>query len=550
MLISLSIKNYALIENLKVDFQDKLSIITGETGAGKSILLGGLSLVLGKRSNASLMNNKDKKCVIEVEFAIDKYHLKSFFEAEDLDYEPITTLRREILPNGKSRAFVNDTPTTLAVLNDLSAQLIDIHSQHETLQLADSDFQFQIIDALAENDAYLASYRSGLVLFKKWSKELELILSIQNEAKEKYDYNNHLFQELKVAKLLVNEQDELEETLDKLSHIEDIKLNLTEALLVADEEEIGAKILVSKIKNNLDKIAKFDGLYQNLSQRMQSLFIELSDIIEELEVENERIDFSPDELQKINDRLQLLYNLQKKHGVSSVAELVEVQETLADEIETIENADEIIIEKKSEIQKVQEKLEDITSKIHQRRENAIPVFSKQLEAILTKLEMKNTRLSIRLNKTKQFLYNGKDTLEFMISANKGIHFESLKKAASGGEMSRIMLAVKAILSKYTKLPAIVFDEIDTGVSGEVSNKIADVMQEMSQNMQVITITHLPQIAAKGDQHYKVYKEEKEDIIQSNIKLLNQKERIEEIAEMLSGKNISDSALAHAKQLLG
>jgi len=550
MLISLSIKNYALIENLKVDFQDKLSIITGETGAGKSILLGGLSLVLGKRSNASLMNNKDKKCVIEVEFAIDKYHLKSFFEAEDLDYEPITTLRREILPNGKSRAFVNDTPTTLAVLNDLSAQLIDIHSQHETLQLADSDFQFQIIDALAENEAYLASYRSGLVLFKKWSKELELILSIQNEAKEKYDYNNHLFQELKVAKLLVNEQDELEETLDKLSHIEDIKLNLTEALLVADEEEIGAKILVSKIKNNLDKIAKFDGLYQNLSQRMQSLFIELSDIIEELEVENERIDFSPDELQKINDRLQLLYNLQKKHGVSSVAELVEVQETLADEIETIENADEIIIEKKSEIQKVQEKLEDITSKIHQRRENAIPVFSKQLEAILTKLEMKNTRLSIRLNKTKQFLYNGKDTLEFMISANKGIHFESLKKAASGGEMSRIMLAVKAILSKYTKLPAIVFDEIDTGVSGEVSNKIADVMQEMSQNMQVITITHLPQIAAKGDQHYKVYKEEKEDIIQSNIKLLNQKERIEEIAEMLSGKNISDSALAHAKQLLG
>ena len=550
MLTSLSIKNYALIENLKVDFQDKLSIITGETGAGKSILLGGLSLVLGKRANASLVNNKDKKCVIEVEFEIGNYNLKPFFEEEDLDYEAITTLRREILPNGKSRAFVNDTPTTLGVLNALSEQLIDIHSQHETLQLADSDFQFQIIDALADNEEHLASYKRGLILFKKLSKELELILFNQQAAKEKYDYNNHLFHELKAGKLVVNEQDELEETLEKLSHVEDIKLNLTEALQVADEEEIGARNLIRKIKNNLDKIAKFDGSYQNLSQRMQSLFIELSDIIEELESENERIDYSPEELQKINDRLQLIYNLQKKHGVSSVAELIQIQETLSVEIEAIENADELIAAKKEEIQKVQEKLEDITSKIHQRREKAIPIFTKQLETILQKLEMKNTRLSVGLHKTKQFLHNGKDTLEFLISANKGVHFESLKQAASGGEMSRIMLAVKAILSKYTKLPAIVFDEIDTGVSGEVSNKIADVMQEMSKNMQVITITHLPQIAAKGNQHYKVYKEEKNNAIHSNIKVLTDKERVEEIAEMLSGKNISDSALAHAKQLLG
>jgi DNA repair protein RecN (Recombination protein N) len=550
MLISLSIKNYALIENLKVDFQDKLSIITGETGAGKSILLGGLSLVLGKRANASLVNNKDKKCVIEVEFAIDNYDLKSFFEDEDLDYEPITTLRREILPNGKSRAFVNDTPTTLTILNGLSEKLIDIHSQHETLQLADSDFQFQIIDALEENQEYLASYKRGLTLFKKLNKELELILSNQQSAKEKYDYNSHLLAELKAAKLVLNEQDELEETLEKLSHLEDIKLNLTEALQVADQEEIGARNLTRKIKNNLDKIAKFDASYQNLSQRMQSLFIELSDIIEELESENERLDYSPEELQKINDRLQLIYNLQKKHGVSSVVDLVSIQEALAVEIEAIENGDEIIITKKAEIQKVQEKLEDIASKIHERRAKAIPVFTKQLEIILGQLEMKNTRLCIRLTKTKQFLYNGKDTLEFLISANKGVHFESLKNAASGGEMSRIMLAVKAILSKYTKLPAIVFDEIDTGVSGEVSNKIADVMQEMSKNMQVITITHLPQIAAKGNQHYKVYKEEKNNTIQSNIKILSQQERIEEIAEMLSGKNISDSALAHAKQLLG
>lgn len=549
MLISLSIKNYALIENLKVDFRNKLSIITGETGAGKSILLGGLSLVLGKRANVSLVNNKDKKCVIEVEFAIDNYNLKSFFEEEDLDYEPITTLRREILPNGKSRAFVNDTPTTLSILSALSEQLIDIHSQHETLQLADSEFQFRIIDALAENQEHLASYKRGLVMFRKMTKELDVVLVNQQKLKEKFDYNSHLLNELAVAKLLENEQLELEDTLEKLTHTEDIKLNLAEALQIAEDEEIGARNLVRKIKNNLDKIAKFDASYQTLSDRMQSLFIELSDIIEELESENDRMDYSPEELQKINDRLQLIYNLQKKHAVNSVIELLSIQKTLELEVYEMENADEIIAAKTSEIKKIREKLEELTAKIHQRREKAIPLFMRQLETILVKLEMKNTRFLINLMETNQFLNNGKDTLEFLISSNKGANFESLKNAASGGEMSRIMLAVKAILSKYTKLPAIIFDEIDTGVSGEVSNKIADVMQEMSENMQVITITHLPQIAAKGNQHYKVFKEENNNAIHSNIRLLSKNERIEEIAEMLSGKNISESALAHAKQLL-
>ena len=549
MLTSLSIKNYALIENLKVDFQDKLSIITGETGAGKSILLGGLALVLGKRADASLVNNKDKKCIIEAEFAIKNYNLKTFFEEEDLDYEPITTIRREILPNGKSRAFINDTPTTLVTLSALSEQLIDIHSQHETLQLADSDFQFQIIDALAENEEYLASYTRGLVLYKKLVKELELIVSSQQKAQEEYDYNTFILNELKEAKLIENEQIILEEELEKLSHVEEIKLNLSEAIQVAEEEQIGLKNLLGKLKNNINKIAIYSDSYNQLSERINSLFIELTDIVQEFESENESLDYNPSELEKIDNRLQVIYNLQKKHAVVSINELLAIQEIYQKKIVDVENATDNINSKKTEIDRVNLKLEKLSLKIHQRRAKAIPVFTKQIQTILTQLEMKNTRLSINLIPNDQFLLNGKDRLEFLISSNKGLTFESLKKAASGGEMSRIMLAVKSILSKYTKLPAIIFDEIDTGVSGEVSNKIAEVMQEMSKNMQVITITHLPQIAAKGNQHYKVFKEEKNNVIRSDIKLLSENERIVELAEMLSGKNISDSALAHAKQLL-
>lgn len=549
MLTSLSIKNYALIENLKVDFRDKLSIITGETGAGKSILLGGLALVLGKRADASLVNNKDKKCIIEAEFAIENYNLKAFFEEEDLDYEPLTTIRREILPNGKSRAFINDTPTTLFTLNTLSEQLIDIHSQHETLQLADSDFQFQIIDSLAKNEEYLTSYSRGLVLYKKLEKELEVIVSNQQKAQDEYDYNTFILNELIQTKLIENEQEKLEEELEKLSHVEEIKLNLSEAIQITEEEQIGLKNLLGQLKNNINKIANYSKSYKQLSERVNSLFIELSDIVQEFENENENLDYNPLELEKIDNRLQIIYNLQTKHAVDSIDELLAIQEKYQKKIVDVENAADIINSKKVEIDQVIQNLEKLALKIHQRRAKAIPVFTKQIQAILTQLEMKNTRLSINLIPSDQFLLNGKDKLEFLISANKGLTFESLKKAASGGEMSRIMLAVKSILSKYTKLPAIIFDEIDTGVSGEVSNKIAEVMQIMSRNMQVITITHLPQIAAKGNQHYKVFKEEKNNIIRSDIKFLSENERIVELAEMLSGKKISDSALAHAKQLL-
>ena len=549
MLTTLSIKNYALIENLNVAFHSGFSTITGETGAGKSILLGGLALVLGKRADASLVINKEKKCIIEAEFDIEKYHLNSFFDREDLDYESITTIRREILPNGKSRAFINDTPVTLSVLNALSEQLIDIHSQHETLQLADREFQFHIIDALAKNENILSSYSNTRVLYKDLLNEMDVLIKDQNKAKEAYDYNMFLLNELEQANLKENDQIELEEKVDKLSHIEEIKQSITESVQIADEEQIGLKDLFSRINSTMGKITTYAENYQQLFTRLNSISIELSDIIEELESENEQLEYNPLELEKTNEQLQVIYNLQKKHTVESIKNLLEIKEELQSKVDIAEGSSNAIKNKKLEIDRVEEDLNKLSLKIHNNRKKAIPVFVKKLETILTRLEMKNTRFSIDLTLTDEFLFNGKDMMTFKISADKGRTFESLKKAASGGEMSRIMLAVKTILSKYTKLPAIVFDEIDTGVSGEVSNKIAELMIEMSTNMQVVSITHLPQIAAKGNQHYKVFKEEKNNTIHSNIKLLNDEERINELAEMLGGKDISKTAIEHAKQLL-
>ena len=549
MLTTLSIKNYALIENLNVSFHNGFSTITGETGAGKSILLGGLALVLGKRADASLVYNKEKKCIIEVDFDIKNYSLNSFFEKKDLDYESVTTIRREILPNGKSRAFINDTPVTLTVLTALSEQLIDIHSQHETLQLADRDFQFQIIDALAKNERLLVSYTKQRILYKDLLNEMDILIQDQKKAKESYDYNMFLLNELEDANLKEADQIELEENLDKLSHVEEIKKSITESVQIADEEQIGLKDLFLRLSSSIYKITTYADQYQQLFNRLQSISIELSDIVDELESENENLEFNPFELEKINEKLQVIYSLQKKHSIESINDLLEIKNELQTKVNVVEGASKAIHTKKEEIEKEELKLSQLSLKIHKNRKKAIPVFIKKLEAILTRLEMKNTRFSIDLVKTNEFLYNGKDTMFFKISADKGKTFESLKKVASGGEMSRIMLSVKTILSKYTKLPAIIFDEIDTGVSGEVSNKIAELMIEMSVNMQVIAITHLPQIAAKGNHHYKVFKKEMNNTISSNIKLLDKNERINELAEMLGGKSISKTAMDHAKQLL-
>ena len=549
MLTKLSIQNYALINQLSIDFNNGLSIITGETGAGKSILLGALGLVLGNRADIATLKDTSKKCVVEAELAISNYNLENFFNSVDLDYEIQTIIRREILPSGKSRAFVNDTPVKLSVLNELKAKLIDVHSQHQTLEMSDANFQFNIIDVLAKNNQKLASYQRGLKQLNVYQKEFQELAAKQREANQQYDYNSHLFNELSEANLKADEQEDLEEQFEKLNNVEDIQLNLSEAVHIVSAEEIGIQTLLNTLENRLQKIAPFSKEYEELSSRITSMKIELDDIVSELENANDAIDSNPNELEKLNDRLQFIYNLQKKHYVNSIPELLVIQEELSVKVGQVENAEEIINQKQQQIDEVSKKLNEVAVLISNARKKTLPKLKKELEFLLSELGMPEARFSIEISKSDSFLSNGKDNLNFLFSANKGGNFGELKKVASGGELSRIMLAIKKILSENTQLPTIIFDEIDTGVSGEISNKIAKIMQQMSQHMQVVTITHLPQIAAKGNQHYKVFKEDVVGVTTTNLKQLSEDERIVEIAEMLSGKNISDSAITHAKELL-
>jgi DNA repair protein RecN (Recombination protein N) len=549
LLASISIKNYALINELHIDFSSGLSIITGETGAGKSILLGALGLVLGNRADLTTLKNTTRKCVVEAVLSIDKYNLHDFFVREDIDYEINTIIRREILPSGKSRAFVNDTPVTLSVLTRLRSKLIDIHSQHQTLQLSDQQFQFQLLDAFANNESKLASYQTGLVQYTSEKNRLEEIQHAQREANLQYDYNSHLYNELLEANLVEDEQEALEEKLEKINNVEEIKQNLSEALQVSTDDTIGIQNLLYSLESKLTKIAPYSKEYQELSERISSVKIELDDIVGELETANEQVDFNPSESTQLNDRLQLIYNLQKKHYVNSISELLLIQEELSVKVSATENAEQRLLDQQTIVKEIANKLDAIALKISEARKKITPTVSKQLEAILDNLGMSHARFQIQNTLAENYYKNGKDVLSFLFSANKGGQFGELKKVASGGELSRIMLAIKKVMSENSQLPTIIFDEIDSGVSGEISNKMAHIMSQMSQQMQVITITHLPQIAAKGNQHYKVYKEEVNNTTTTNLKQLSKDERIVEIAEMLSGKNISDSALTHARELL-
>ena len=549
MLISLSIKNYALIDKLSVSFSDGFSTITGETGAGKSILLGGLALILGKRVDLSSLKDNTKKCIIEGEFLVNKYNLNSFFEKNDIDFEEPTIIRREILPSGKSRAFVNDTPTTLNVLRALSDKLIDVHSQHQTLQLADTNFQFFIIDSLAGNSKYLNSYKKGLNIYRRLNSELQNIIKNQQEATNQHDYNSFLLDELIKADFKPDEQEFLENILEKLNHAEEIKIQLIEAKQIGMIEETGISDMLQKYESIVTKLSRYSKDFDELLDRIRSLKIDFNDISQELDNKSESVDYSPQEIEKYNNRLQLLYDLLKKHQVTTIDELIEKQQLLTVKVSSVENASEILEAKKNEICEIENQLNRLATIISNNRGKAIPILIKQLEEMLNELEMPTTTFKISLIDTDSFLSNGKDELEFLIATNKGSGYEDLKKIASGGEMSRIMLAIKSILSNYSNLPTIIFDEIDTGVSGEVSNRIASVMSSMSENMQVIAITHLPQIAAKGSDHFKVYKTDIDKQTVTKIKLLTENERIEELAEMLSGKEIVDSAIVHAKQLL-
>ncbi len=549
MLTSLSIKNYALIDELHVSFSSGLTIITGETGAGKSILLGGLSLILGKRADLSNVKNSSEKCVIEATFDIANYNLKPLFKSEDLDYEPLTIIRREILPSGKSRAFINDTPVNLDSLQVLGERLLDIHSQHQTLQLTNDDFQFQVIDALAKNNDVLINYTDSLKKFRSLQIELKSLQNQKSEAIKEHDYHSFLLNELEEAKLTIGEMTALDDEYETLNNIEDIKQRLSHSNQLVNNDEVGAIRILTEVKQQFAKLSNYGNAYKVIFERISANLIELDDIFTEIETFQEQLEADPNRLEVVNGRLQLLHNLMLKHSVDDESGLIEIRESLSKKLTDTENLDVSILQKETEIKNIKTQLETDSKTIHGNRSNVIPQLTEQLETLLSELGMPNAKFNIKLHPTETFFNNGSDELEFLFSANKGGNFNELKKAASGGELSRIMLAIKSILSKYIQLPTIMFDEIDTGVSGEISNKMASIMQQMSKTMQVFTITHLPQIAAKGDTHYKVFKEDVDEVTQTQLKKLNADERIVEIAQMLGGAQLSNSAIAHAKQLL-
>ncbi|WP_343624384.1 DNA repair protein RecN [Flavobacterium lindanitolerans] len=549
MLTSLSIKNFALIEKLDIDFSENFSIITGETGAGKSILLGALGLVLGKRADLSSLKNKEEKCVIEAQFDIARYNLEPFFEANDLDFEKETIIRREILSSGKSRAFVNDSPVNLQELQELGEYLIDIHSQHQTRELSEENFQFDIIDSMAGNTSEIAAYKSLLKKYRSLKTNLTALQSKLQEASKEQDYNSFLLEELLAAKLKSGEQEELESVFEQLNNVELIKENLDRAVSIAEEEQFGVLHSLKEIKASLQKIASFSADYNSLFERITSASIELDDIVSELSQKAESLMSDPEQLELVNQKLQTIYNLQQKHQVKTVDELLLTQEDLDKKVISVDSLQQEIEQAKKEIVESESGLDTIAATISEKRQNAIPVLTEKLVAILELLGMPNVRFKIEVTLSDSYHANGKDDLQFLFAANKGSDFGLLKKTASGGEMSRIMLAVKSILAQYQKLPTIIFDEIDTGVSGEIAHKMGEIMKEMSKTMQVFAITHLPQIAAKGNTHFKVFKSVVGDQTQSELKLLSADERVIEIAQMLSGKDISDSAINHAKALL-
>ena len=549
MLTSLSIQNYALIDNLQVNFNNGLSIITGETGAGKSILLGGLSLILGKRADLSSLKDTSKKCIIEAVFDVSNYNLTALFKAEDFDYEENTIIRREILPSGKSRAFVNDSPVNLNSLQVLGERLIDIHSQHQTLQLVSNEFQFQIIDALANNDTNLQDYKLELKTYKTLQKELKELLAFQAEAIKEHDYNSFLLNELIEANLVEGELELLEEENETLSNIEEIKEKLVASHQLLNDEQIGILTSLNELKSNFQKLKNYSSKYEDLFNRVQSCAIEIDDVFREVDGMQDTLEADPGRLEEVNAKLLLINNLLQKHVATDISELISIKNDLEDKVAVTENLDATIEKKKNEISKKTTELNTISKAIHDSRKQAIPELITQLETILSSLGMQNAQFKIDLVYGDGFQTNGKDDMSFLFSANKGGQFNELKKAASGGELSRIMLAIKSILSNYVQLPTIIFDEIDSGVSGEISNKMGDIMLLMSKTMQVISITHLPQIAAKGRTHFKVYKEDVDEVTQTNLVKLNHDERIVEIAQMLGGTEMSSSAIAHAKELL-
>ena len=560
MLQRLTISNYALIDDLEISFDKGLNILTGETGAGKSIILGALSLILGQRAESRYFFNQQKKCVIEGMFKISGFHLKSFFEDNDLDYEAETLLRREISADGKSRAFINDTPVNLTALKSLGEKLIDIHSQHATLEINDPEFQLLVVDSVAKHDDLLNEYRTKFKLYKKSIAQLQQLINDADKAKADLDYFQFQFDELENAKLAADEQESLEQELFTLNNAEEIKRNLLGAYYLMNEGETSAITQLREAGHQLSSLEKFNPEISELHQRLNSAIIELKDIAAEIETIEQRTHTNEARAEEVNIRLSLIYNLQKKHRVATNVELLQLQNELSEKIQQAIFGDEAIekLQKKIAVDKTE--LEGLASQLSANRTKIIPTIEKQVLETLAEMGMANSNLKIenlvRKSESQEdgkqgnsLSENGIDHIRFLFSANKGHALAEMSKVASGGELSRLMLSIKSLVAQNTALPTIIFDEIDTGVSGEVANKVGQIMEKLADNLQVISITHLPQIASKGQSHFFVYKDDEGATTYTRIKQLNEKERVTEIAKMLSGDKPGESALQNARELL-
>lgn len=551
MLSRLLIKNYALIDNLDISFDQDLNVITGETGAGKSIVLGALGLILGQRAEGKYFFNQQKKCIVEGFFQIQSYHLEDFFEANDLDYEAETVLRREIALDGKSRAFINDTPVTLNILKALGQQLIDVHSQHATLEINNADFQLLVVDVMADHDTLLKAYHQEYHHFKKQQKKLKSLEEAIDKAKADQDYFQFQFDELAEAAIQANEQAHLENELNSLTHAEEIKKNLLSANYLMMQQEGAAHPLLREALSQIQALEKYQPAINPLTERLKSALIEVKDIADELENIEQQTFFNEQRAEEINERLSLLYSLQKKHRVNSNDELLKIQNELSEKLNQILFADEDLQKLQKELQSLQKSLQEQAEIISQNRKKIIPGIEQHVLSILEQVGMNNAQIKVeqQLKEPSAFDENGIDQIRFLFNANKGHQLNELQKVASGGELSRLMLSIKSLIAKKTALPTIIFDEIDTGVSGEVAHRVGNIMQELAKDMQVITITHLPQMASKGKSHYFVYKTLKNDFTYTEIRKLNKEERVLEIAKMLSGENPRESALQNARELL-
>lgn len=550
MLRSLYIQNYALIEKLDISFEQGFSVITGETGAGKSIILGAIGLLLGQRADVKSIRTGATKCIIEARFDISNYHMQPFFEENELDYEDECILRRELYASGKSRAFINDTPAQLAQMKELGEQLIDIHSQHQNLLLNKEGFQLNVLDLLAHDEPALSAYQAAYKQWKQAQNDLDRLLERAARDKADEDYIRFQWEQLEEAHLTKGEQEELEQEAETLSHAEDIKASLYRTDQLFNNEEGG---LLSNLKECCNVMAELQAVYpaaEEWANRLESSYIELKDIADEVSDREEQVEFNPTRLDEVNERLNLIYSLQQKHRMDTVDELMALRDDYATRLASISSSDEEIETLKKRCGELQSEVRRQAAGLTEARREAAREVERQMAARLVPLGMPNVRFVVDMGERKEPGLHGMDTVTFLFSANKNGTLQNISSVASGGEIARVMLSVKAMIAGAVKLPTIVFDEIDTGVSGEIADRMADIMQEMANNdRQVISITHLPQIASRGRAHYKVYKKDNETETNSHIRRLTDEERVEEIAHMLSGATLTEAALNNARALL-